>query len=81
LILPYRCFPHIVNLSCKAVLSVFTRMDFASEDAALYEPPPGHLEASASFFDAIDRDPIASLRSAIRNVGHYFNSYFISINH
>lgn len=46
-------------------------MDFASENADLYEPPTGHLDDTASFFDAIDRDPIASLRSAIKNVRDY----------
>lgn len=46
-------------------------MNFASEDAEFYEPPEGCLEDTASLFDAIDRDPIASLRSAIRNVRHH----------
>ncbi|KAJ6592813.1 hypothetical protein B0H19DRAFT_1204861 [Mycena capillaripes] len=51
-----RCFPHIVNLACKAVLGAITDMDFAASGAADFEP------AAA----AIDRDPIATVRTTVR---------------
>ncbi|KAG2345688.1 hypothetical protein BDR05DRAFT_880114, partial [Suillus weaverae] len=69
----YRCFPHIINLACKAVLGAITNLDFASQDAPDFIPsaPPG-LE-SRSFMDAIDRDPIATIRaSSLRR--QYFTS-------
>lgn len=51
-----RCFPHIVNLACKAVLTAITNMDFAADDADDYEP-------GGAF-----RDPIATLRTLVRVV-------------
>ena len=42
-------------------------MDFAKDDAANYEPPP-RTGRPQDFLSAIDRDPIASLQSAIRLV-------------
>lgn len=51
-------------------------MDFAAENAENYEPPTRGFDSdlnsdnnpNPNFLDAISRDPIASLRSAIRNV-------------
>ncbi|KAJ7358519.1 hypothetical protein DFH08DRAFT_686901, partial [Mycena albidolilacea] len=57
-----RCFPHIVNLACKAVLGAITDMDFAASGAADFVPDPaGEVP---TFIDAIARDPIhaSSLR-------------------
>lgn len=28
-----RCFPHVINLACQAVLTAVTNMDFASDSA------------------------------------------------
>ena len=61
-----RCFPHIVNLACKAVLTSITEMKYASEQAADYIP--GWAPA-VSIIDAIDRDPIATVQSLICTVG------------
>ena len=60
-----RCFPHIVNLACKAVLTSITNMEYASEQATEYvlEGMPAD-----SVMNVIDRDPIATLRSLIRTV-------------
>lgn len=54
-------------MACKAVLSAITQMKFAANDADNFAPPLQYEEPS-NFLDAVDRDPIASLRSAIRNV-------------
>jgi len=71
------CFPHIVNLACKAVLSAITKMDFAKEDSAPYEPPERDDSDSDSdfgsnndtdFLTVLHRDPVASLRSVIQHV-------------
>jgi len=61
LIVIFRCFPHIVNLACKAVLSAITNLDYANDVEGEEEQP--------SSFDAVDGDPIATLRSLIRAVG------------
>ncbi|KAJ6586163.1 ribonuclease H-like domain-containing protein, partial [Mycena capillaripes] len=57
-----RCFPHIVNLACKAVLGAITDMDFAASGAADFVPGPA--AQPRTFLDAIARDPIraSSLR-------------------
>ena len=57
-----RCFPHIVNLACKAVLSAITNMDFAVK------------ETEDDEFEGTSSDPIATLRSLIRAV-RLFNTY------
>ena len=55
-----------MNLACKAVLASITEMKYALEQAADYVP--GGAPAS-SIIDAIDHDPIATVRSLIRTVG------------
>ncbi|KAH6871731.1 hypothetical protein BKA70DRAFT_1130625, partial [Coprinopsis sp. MPI-PUGE-AT-0042] len=50
-----RCFPHIVNLACKAVLAEITNTDYANID-------------EATFLNAVDHDPIATLRALIRAI-------------
>ncbi|KAJ6624133.1 hypothetical protein B0H10DRAFT_1785047, partial [Mycena sp. CBHHK59/15] len=50
-----RCFPHIVNLACKAVLGAITDMDFAASGSADFIPDPAR---ATTFLDAIARDPI-----------------------
>lgn len=58
--IPYRCFPHIVNLACKAVLAALTNLDYAKE-------PETEAEL-LSALEAVDHDPIATLRALIRAV-------------
>lgn len=55
------CFPHIVNLACKAVLRALTNLDYARE--------PVNLQEQRSFLDVVDGDPIATIRALIRVVG------------
>lgn len=62
-----RCFPHIVNLACQAVLTSITNTEFAKDDPNIPEyvpagPPP------ESFLDALERDPVATVRALVRNV-------------
>lgn len=54
------CFPHIVNLACKAVLGVMTSMNYVQPGSLDYVPP--------DILNGILRDPIATLRSLIRLV-------------
>jgi hypothetical protein len=64
----YRCFPHIVNLACKAVLSAMANTDFTAEEAEEYV-----LEGTSS-------DPIATLRTliwAVRLFDIYFDDLYI----
>ncbi|KAG1876015.1 hypothetical protein C8R48DRAFT_591897, partial [Suillus tomentosus] len=58
-----RCFPHIVNLACKAVLRAITNMDHAQNDAIEYVP---NMPPSRDFMSAIERDPIATVRTIVR---------------
>ncbi|KAF7326525.1 HAT family dimerization domain-containing protein [Mycena venus] len=58
-----RCFPHIVNLACKAVLGAITDMDFAASGSADFIPDPTR---ATTFLDAIARDPVATIRTTVR---------------
>ncbi|KZT28411.1 hypothetical protein NEOLEDRAFT_1035922, partial [Neolentinus lepideus HHB14362 ss-1] len=58
-----RCFPHIVNLACKAVLGAMTDMSYAAENAANYVPNDDSVTTIA---DAIRRDPVATTRTLVR---------------
>ncbi|KAJ6608504.1 ribonuclease H-like domain-containing protein, partial [Mycena sp. CBHHK59/15] len=59
-----RCFPHIVNLTCQAVLGVITDMDFAAPEAADFVPRPA--DAAPTFMDTVRRDPVATVRTTVR---------------
>lgn len=59
------CFPHIVNLACKAVLGAMTKLEYASQTAQDYVPTGPE---PTSFWDAINRDSIATVRSLVRAV-------------
>jgi hypothetical protein len=64
-----RCFPHVINLACKAVLAAVTKIELAEETAEDHVPDPtGRAPPPRHFQDAMKRDPIASLRSLVRNV-------------
>ena len=54
-----------MNLACKEVLKAITNIDFAAEDADDFNPATG---ASSSLADALNHDPIATLRTVIRKV-------------
>ena len=45
-----RCFPHVVNLACQAMLAAITNMDFASDSV-----PDFDLQTE------VQRDPIAMI--------------------
>lgn len=61
-----------MHLACKAILAAITDLDFASIDANHFEP---RGDEATSFMDALDRDPIATIRSIVRQVGfQLFNS-------
>ncbi|KIJ97832.1 hypothetical protein K443DRAFT_104953, partial [Laccaria amethystina LaAM-08-1] len=54
------CFPHVVNLACQAVLGALTNLDYARE--------PRTNEEQTSFLEAVEKDPIATLRALIRTI-------------
>lgn len=56
---PHSCFPHIVNLSCKAVIAAITDTDNAGdsdEEALDYEP------------STFEKDCIATVRGLVKSV-------------
>ncbi|KAJ3518939.1 hypothetical protein NMY22_g13434 [Coprinellus aureogranulatus] len=55
-----RCFPHIVNLACKAVIAAITDMEHARE--------PQNADEEAASMSEINGDAIATLRAFIRAV-------------
>lgn len=55
----YRCFPHIVNLACKAALAAITDLAHAGDDAQEYEP------------NYYQRDVVATVRSLVNAVSQY----------
>jgi hypothetical protein len=55
----YRCFPHIVNLACKAALAAITDLSHAGDNAQEYEP------------NYYQRDVIATVRSLVNAVSEY----------
>lgn len=59
------CFPHMVNLACKAVLAAITSVEYGKETAQDYFPDG---PAPRTLLKAVVRDPIAILRSLIRGV-------------
>lgn len=69
------CFPHIVNLACKAVLHACTDEDLAQESNERDYAPDTSQPLPQTFEDAVRRDPIATLRSLIRTVSD--NTYLL----
>ena len=63
-----RCFPHIVNLACKAVLGAITELKYVKENAVDFVP---NTPAPTTFEDVLRRDPVATTRSLIRGVSEY----------
>ena len=61
----FRCFPHIINLACKAVLGKITDISYATADTNEYDPP---LPLHDGFAYALQRDPIAIVRSFTKAV-------------
>lgn len=74
-----RCFPHVVNLACKAVLSAVTNLEFAKETAQDYIPEDIETEP-VTFADSINRDPIATVRSMIWGVSGYIGTISTNTN-
>lgn len=62
------CFPHVVNLACKAVLSAITKMEYAACDAQDYIPDDSASLFPVSFLDSIKRDPVATVWTLVRVV-------------
>lgn len=63
-----------MNLSCKAVLSAITAMEFAADKAPDYVPSEDVPDPGASFADSISRDPIATVRTLVRVVNSNFKN-------
>ena len=57
----FSCFPHVVNLACKAILSAISRLDYATVD--FDSTTDGN---TSTFMDAIKQDPIAAIRVLIK---------------
>lgn len=61
-----RCFPHIVNLACKAILEAITNLKNVAETAPNIDPT--FQIPARSLYEALERDPISLIRSLIRAV-------------
>jgi hypothetical protein len=55
----FSCFPHVVNLACKAILSAISKLDYGSVD---FDDTPDN----GTFMDTITQDPIAAIRVLIK---------------
>lgn len=56
------CFPHVVNLTCKAVLKEITDMKFVAANAHDYVPSG---PAPINFLDVLNCNPIATVRTLV----------------
>lgn len=63
------CFPHIVNLACKAALSAITNLTYADNTKEGYEDYDPD--------DVVNRDCIATVRSLVNAVNVFDLLYFI----
>ena len=66
----YRCFPHIVNLACHAVLEAVTKLKYTAENAEDYVPN-NEDPVPATFEEALKHDPLATTCSLIQGVSLY----------
>ncbi|KAH8993548.1 hypothetical protein EDB86DRAFT_2805547, partial [Lactarius hatsudake] len=60
------CFPHIVNLACKAVLGAITNMDLANEDSDITAVVHDDYAPTNDFGEAMSKDPIAVIHNVVR---------------
>ena len=75
----FSCFPHIMNLACKAVLGAITNMDFAHQDSDVAVVTHDHTPADC-FDEAIAKGPVAVIRTVIRIISTLlFSEHFILI--
>jgi hypothetical protein len=64
----YSCFPHIVNLACKAALAAITDLSYVDDTVENYSDyDPGYTYA---------KDCIATARSLVNVVNYIFIHYF-----
>ncbi|KIK80341.1 hypothetical protein PAXRUDRAFT_15838 [Paxillus rubicundulus Ve08.2h10] len=72
------CFPHIINLACKAVLKAMTNLDFTKDDVEDYVPD---TLQPRTLFDAVEHDPIAIVQSLVRGISasSLWRQYFSAI--
>ena len=59
-----RCFPHIVNLACHAILEAVTKFKYAAENAEDYVPK-NEDPVPATFEEALKHDPVVTTHSLI----------------
>lgn len=67
------CFPHVVNLLCKGVLSTITNMDYAADDAEDFVPS-GLIPTN--LMSAINHNPIATIRTLVQVVRTFYEILF-----
>ena len=60
-----------MHLSCKAVLSAITTIEFAADKAPDYIPSEDVPDPGASFADSISRDSIATVQTLVRVVNSH----------
>ena len=68
-----------MHLSCKAVLSAITTIEFAADKAPDYIPSEDVPDPGASFVDLISQDPIMTVRTLVRVVNSHFKKIVIRV--
>ena len=71
-VLSFSCFPHIVNLACKAVLAAITNLKYAEDLAEGYE------DYEPALYDR--KNCIATIRSLVNAVIFFFKKLHIVSN-
>ena len=66
----YRCFLHIVNLACHAILKAVTKLKYAAKNAEDYVPKDED-PVPATFKEVLKCDPVATTCSLIQGVSLY----------
>jgi hypothetical protein len=56
----FSCFPHVVNLACKAILSAISKLDYGSVDF------DDNNTDDDTFMDSLKQDPVAAIRVLIK---------------
>lgn len=57
----FSCFPHVVNLACKAILSAISKIDYTSID--FFDDTTNDDD---TFMETLRQDPIAAIRVLIK---------------
>jgi hypothetical protein len=61
----FSCFPHVVNLACKAILSAISKLD------AYVDFDDDTADDNSTFMETLKQDPIAAIRILIKAASYW----------